>query len=58
MATASGTGAYCGINPTYGFAEQRQRGYRSHRQYGYPPYGYQPYRYQPYGYQSYGYQPY
>ena len=24
MATASGTGAYCGINPTYAFAQQRR----------------------------------
>ncbi len=30
MATASGTAAYCGINPRFGFAPQR-RGYR--RQY-------------------------
>ena len=28
MATASGTDAYCGINPLYAFAEQR-RGYYS-----------------------------
>jgi hypothetical protein len=53
MATASGTDAYCGINPAYAFAQQRQGGHRSYRQYGYPAYGYQPYGYQPYGYQPY-----
>jgi Protein of unknown function (DUF3551) len=53
MATASGTDAYCGINPTYAFARQRQGGHRSYRQYGYPPYGYQPHGHQPYGYQPY-----
>jgi hypothetical protein len=41
MATASGTDAYCGINPMRAFARQ-QGGYRSHRHYGYP-YGYRPY---------------
>lgn len=30
-ATASGTDAYCGVNPQYAFARQQQRGYR----YGY-----------------------
>ena len=43
MATASGTDAYCGINPMYAFARQRHGGYRAYRQYGYPHYGYQPY---------------
>ena len=28
MATASGTDAYCGINPQYAFAQQRRRGYQ------------------------------
>ena len=28
MATASGTDAYCGINPQYAFARQRQGAYR------------------------------
>lgn len=27
MATASGTDAYCGINPSYAFARQRHRGH-------------------------------
>jgi len=50
MATASGTDAYCGINPMRAFA---QGGRRAYRQYGYQSYGYQPYGYQPYGYQPY-----
>jgi hypothetical protein len=29
MATASGTDAYCGINPTYAFAQQRRGTYRN-----------------------------
>jgi len=29
MATASGTDAYCGINPMYAYGQQR-RGYRGH----------------------------
>jgi hypothetical protein len=28
MATASGTNAYCGVNPQYAFAARRGRGYR------------------------------
>ena len=28
MATASGTDAYCGINPMYAFAQQRRSAYR------------------------------
>jgi hypothetical protein len=43
MATASGTDAYCGINPMRAFARQRQGGYRSHHHFGYPPYGYRSY---------------
>ena len=39
MASASGTDAYCGINPMRAFARERQGGYR----HGYPPYGYRPY---------------
>ncbi|HKO72153.1 MAG TPA: DUF3551 domain-containing protein [Bradyrhizobium sp.] len=31
MATASGTDAYCGINPFYAFAEQRRGSYNSRR---------------------------
>ena len=42
MATASGTGAYCGINPMRAFARQRQGGYRGYR-YDYPHHGYRPY---------------
>jgi len=38
MATASGTDAYCGINPMHAFARQRQGGYRSCHHYGYRPY--------------------
>ena len=30
MATASGTGATCGINPRYAFARQRDRSMRSY----------------------------
>jgi hypothetical protein len=37
MATASGTDAYCGINPMHAFARQ-QGGYRSHHHHGYRPY--------------------
>ena len=43
MATASGTDAYCGINPMHAFARQRQGGYHSYHHHGYRPYGYQPY---------------
>jgi len=35
QATASGTGAYCGINPRYAHARQRHGG---HRHYRYQPY--------------------
>lgn len=38
QATASGTGAYCGINPRHAFARQRQGGHRSYRHDGYQPY--------------------
>jgi hypothetical protein len=37
MATASGTDAYCGINPMHAFARQ-QGGYRGHHHHGYRPY--------------------
>ena len=43
MATASGTDAYCGINPMHAFARQRQGEYHSYHHHGYRPYGYQPY---------------
>ena len=43
MATASGTDAYCGINPAYGYARQPRYsapayGYARQPRYYYPPY--------------------